>query len=59
MCKRKGFGVGEGGSQLAREAGFELDLCVGNALVHMYAKCGSMDDTELAFHRMEEWDVIT
>jgi pentatricopeptide repeat protein len=25
----------------------------------MYAKCGSMDDTELAFHRMEEWDVIT
>jgi pentatricopeptide repeat protein len=22
----------------AREAGFQLDLCVGNALVHMYAK---------------------
>jgi pentatricopeptide repeat protein len=22
----------------SREAGFELDLCVGNALVHMYAK---------------------
>jgi pentatricopeptide repeat protein len=28
----------------AREAGFELDLRVGNALVHMYAKCGSIDD---------------
>jgi hypothetical protein len=22
----------------AREAGFQLDLCVGNALLHMYAK---------------------
>jgi hypothetical protein len=43
----------------AREAGFELDLRVGNALVHIYAKCGSMDDEQLAFHRMEERDVIT
>jgi pentatricopeptide repeat protein len=33
----------------AREAGFELDLRVGNALVHIYAKCGSMDDAQLAF----------
>jgi pentatricopeptide repeat protein len=59
MCKCTGFGVGEGGSQLALETGFELDLCVGNALVHMYAKCGSMDDVRLALHRMEERDVIT
>jgi pentatricopeptide repeat protein len=51
--------VGKGGSQLAREAGFELDLCVGNVLVHMYAKCGNMDDARLAFHRMEDRDVIT
>jgi pentatricopeptide repeat protein len=36
-----------------------LDLSVGNALVYMYAKCGSMDDVRLAFHRIEEWDVIT
>jgi pentatricopeptide repeat protein len=43
----------------ASEAGFELDLHVGNALVHMYAKCGNMDDALLAFHRMEERDVIT
>jgi pentatricopeptide repeat protein len=43
----------------AGEAGFELDLCVGNAQVHMYAKCGSMDDVRLAFHRMEERDVTT
>jgi pentatricopeptide repeat protein len=59
MCKRTGFGVGEGGSQLAREAGFELDLYVGNALVHMYAKCGSMDDAQLSFHIMEDRDMIT
>jgi pentatricopeptide repeat protein len=43
----------------AREAGFELDLCVGNALVHMYAKCGSMDDARLVFDRIEERDLIT
>jgi pentatricopeptide repeat protein len=43
----------------AREAGFELDLRVGNALVHMYAKCGSLDHARLAFDRMEERDVIT
>jgi pentatricopeptide repeat protein len=43
----------------AHEAGFELDLYVGTALVHMYAKCGSMDDARLVFERMEERDVIT
>jgi pentatricopeptide repeat protein len=43
----------------ALEAGFELDLRVGNAQVHMYAKCGSMDDARLVFDRMEERDVVT
>jgi pentatricopeptide repeat protein len=43
----------------AREAGFELNLRVGNALVHMYAKCGSMDDARLVFDRMEERDLFT
>jgi pentatricopeptide repeat protein len=32
---------------------------VGTALVHMYAKCGCMDDARLGFGRMEERDVIT
>jgi pentatricopeptide repeat protein len=32
---------------------------VGSALVHMYAKCGSMDDARLVFDRMEERDSIT
>jgi hypothetical protein len=44
---------------LARKVRFELDLCVGNGLVHMYEKCGSMDDAQLVFERMEERDVIT
>ena len=43
----------------AREAGFESDVRVGSALVHMYAKCGSIDDARLAFDKMEERDVIT
>jgi pentatricopeptide repeat protein len=43
----------------AHEAGFELAFRVGNALVHMYAKCGSVDDARLGFHRIEGWDVIT
>ena len=40
-------------------AGLEKDLRVGNALVHMYAKNGSIDDARLVFDRMEERDVIT
>src|SRR5436189_236697 len=36
----------------AREAGFESDVRVGSALVHMYAKCGSIDDARLAFDKM-------
>ena len=43
----------------AREAGFETDVRVGNALVHMYGECGSIDDARLAFDKMEERDVVT
>ena len=43
----------------AREAGFESDVRVGSALVHMYAKCGSIDDARLAFDKMKERDVVT
>ena len=32
---------------------------VGSALLHMYAKCGSIDDARLAFDKMEERNVIT
>jgi pentatricopeptide repeat protein len=59
MCKRKGLDWVKEVHNQACKTGFELDLCVGNALVHMYAKCGSMDDARLVFHRMEERDVTT
>ncbi|CAM6113259.1 unnamed protein product [Calypogeia fissa] len=42
----------------AREAG-KLDLRVGNALVHMYAKGGSIHDARLVFDRMEKRDLVT
>ncbi|KAG0562950.1 hypothetical protein KC19_9G185500 [Ceratodon purpureus] len=43
----------------AANAELELELRVGNALIHMYAKCGSIDDARLVFDRMMERDVIT
>ncbi|CAM6129887.1 unnamed protein product [Calypogeia fissa] len=43
----------------AREAGLESDMRVGNALVHMYGKSGSIDDARLVFDRMETRDVYT
>jgi len=43
----------------ALKTGLESDVRVGNALVHMYAKCGSIDDARLVFDRMKERDVIT
>ena len=41
------------------EEGHESDVCLGNALVHMYAKSGSIKDAELVFERMEECNVMT
>ncbi|CAM6118095.1 unnamed protein product [Calypogeia fissa] len=43
----------------ASKAGLEKDLRVANALVHMYAKSGSIDDARLFFDRMKKRDVIT
>ncbi|CAM6120724.1 unnamed protein product [Calypogeia fissa] len=43
----------------ASKAGLESDLRVGNALVHMYAKSGSIEDARLIFDRMENRDVVT
>ncbi|CAM6086218.1 unnamed protein product [Calypogeia fissa] len=43
----------------ARKAGLDSDLRVGNALVHMYAKSGSVDDARVVFDRMETRDVVT
>ena len=41
------------------EEGHESDVRVGNALVHMYAKSGSIEDAQLVFERMEECNVVT
>ncbi|CAM6098433.1 unnamed protein product [Calypogeia fissa] len=43
----------------ASKAGMESDLRVGSALVHIYAKSGSIDDARRVFDRMEKRDVIT
>lgn len=39
------------------EAGLESDMRVSSALVHMYAKSGSLDDAKQVFDRMKERDV--
>ena len=41
------------------EAGYESDVRVGSALIHMYAKCGSTEDAAVVFDSMKERDVIT
>eukprot|EP01018_Ginkgo_biloba_P000473 Gb_25129 [translate_table: standard] len=41
------------------KTGFELDICVGNALVSMYARCGSIEDSCKAFRKMTERNVIS
>ena len=41
------------------EGGYESDVRVGNALVHIYAKSGSIEDAQLVFERMEECNLMT
>jgi pentatricopeptide repeat protein len=39
--------------------GFQSDIFVGNALIDMYAKCGSIDDADKMFHKMHRRDVVS
>ncbi|KAG8073044.1 hypothetical protein GUJ93_ZPchr0006g46182 [Zizania palustris] len=39
--------------------GLALELAVGNALVHMYGKCGDLGASERVFDRMPDKDVLT
>ena len=32
---------------------------MGSAFVHMYAKCGSIEDAAVVFDKMKEWNIIT
>lgn len=41
------------------KAGFMSDLSVANALISMYARCGSMEDARLVFDKMVRRDVIS
>eukprot|EP01018_Ginkgo_biloba_P003036 Gb_26695 [translate_table: standard] len=41
------------------KAGFESDVFAGNALVNMYAKCGSIEDAHQAFDNILERDVVS
>jgi len=41
------------------QAGWDSDVIVGNSLVDMYAKCGSMDDAWRVFSKMPSRDVVT
>ncbi|KAJ7550458.1 hypothetical protein O6H91_07G102400 [Diphasiastrum complanatum] len=43
----------------AVEAGYETDLYVGNALIDMYAKCGSLFYARQVFQKMSKKDVIS
>eukprot|EP01018_Ginkgo_biloba_P032323 Gb_32256 [translate_table: standard] len=38
---------------------FESDIIVGNALVDMYSKCGSLEDARIVFDHMQTRDVIS
>eukprot|EP01018_Ginkgo_biloba_P025338 Gb_35268 [translate_table: standard] len=39
--------------------GFELDIFVGNALITVHAKCGSIEDAQKVFDQMPEQDVVS
>ncbi|CAM6033611.1 unnamed protein product [Sphagnum compactum] len=41
------------------QSGFEMNVFVGNSLVDMYAKCGSIDEAWRVFHKMPSRDVVT
>ncbi|XP_057821823.2 putative pentatricopeptide repeat-containing protein At3g23330 [Cryptomeria japonica] len=41
------------------EGGFLSDIIVGNTLVDMYAKCGSVDKARKLFGRMQQRDIIS
>ncbi|XP_043687278.1 pentatricopeptide repeat-containing protein At2g27610-like [Telopea speciosissima] len=43
----------------ALKLGCDTDVCVGNALVNMYAKCGNIDNARLAFDGMPRHDLMS
>jgi pentatricopeptide repeat domain-containing protein 1 len=41
------------------QSGLEFDIFVGSSLVHMYAKCESMEDAWIIFNKMSHQNVVT
>lgn len=51
--------VGRRVYKLVNEKGWDNEIVVGNALVDMFAKCGSMEEARLVFDGMVQRDVVT
>ncbi|XP_012489627.1 pentatricopeptide repeat-containing protein At5g39350 [Gossypium raimondii] len=51
--------VGRRVHELVKEKGWEKEVVVRNALVDMFAKCGSMEEARLVFDGMVQRDVVT
>lgn len=45
--------------ELVIERGFDTDIIIGNALLDMYAKCGSVSEAHAVFDRLASHDVIS
>lgn len=43
----------------ARAEGYDSDVFVGNTLISMYGKCGSLDDAEIVFQQMLSRNVVS
>lgn len=44
--------------QRVKECGLESNVVAGTAVMHMYVKCGSMDDARFVFKRLSKRDVV-
>nr|AYM00788.1 pentatricopeptide repeat protein [Salvia miltiorrhiza] len=53
------LGVGVELHRLGREKGLMDNVYLGNALIDMYAKCGSLDEALLVFNGMKERDIFS
>ncbi|KAE8665652.1 Pentatricopeptide repeat-containing protein [Hibiscus syriacus] len=55
----KALEVGKRVYELVKEKGWEKEIVVRNALVDMFAKCGSMAEARSVFNGMDQRDVVT
>ncbi|KAJ8620144.1 hypothetical protein MRB53_028673 [Persea americana] len=51
--------IGKAVHGVVEKLGFQLDLFLQNAIVHMYARCGDMDDARRLFDKMPQQDTVT